>query len=74
MRKLCELFMMYWLHAWRQERRLRWAVRPGTQAPQSLTLNLWGLVERLQGSICFKKVVVQILDSNQEDDAEIYSS
>lgn len=23
MRKLCELFMMYWLHAWRQQRRLR---------------------------------------------------
>ena len=29
MRKLCELFMMYWLHAWQQQRRLRMGSPPG---------------------------------------------
>ena len=42
MRKLCELFLMYWLQAWRQQRKVADGQPVRAQAPQSSTLNLRG--------------------------------
>ena len=42
MRKLCELFMMYWLHAWRQERRLRMCSPPGHSGSAKFDLKSLG--------------------------------